>query len=906
MREYLNLNTMEAANAKTGGGQLQNEAASDLLNTVTSGLTDDIIANEIRKKLEKSGNKYDLDHLYSETKVKGTLLHHVAKKNLPKVAELLIQKGANPDSRDLSGDKYCPLHYAAEKGHPLIMKKLLEGGANPNATEGLHGRCSLHLLVENVNKWKPKDNNNNNPYNECLDILLDKEQVNLNILNKDRLTPIFLAAGKKWEYMTRKLIQKGADLHLVGKNNIKNIDRIEAELPGLLKSVNTSQNKSENYKYYFRDLKDSMNEKRIQNFKNIFNEMNISQVSSIIDSEEDQGMTLLQYTSENGLSEFVEVLLKHGADPVKYDKTNLYSPILYACEKGFSPVLEVFERHNKLEGGLLQVDGRGETVLHKVVKQEYKRNGADYKKCLEIILKYKIDVDAVDMFGNTPLHHAALQENQSLARLLITGGAHLGIKNELGIMAISNIKPSVLEDAFDNSIKIKRESDNERLEFRNMEVILNYRMFVPTNGNHQPETDCIKFLSSSHAHRHLLRHPIINTFLSLKWQKISKYYTFNLLSYITYLILLTAYILIFHGTVQQSDSSTTNTTIKISETADTLDTQTSFSDSLALKITLQSIITLITICIGVKEVIQLFLSWHSYITSFKNWLELSIVIMTFVLLFAPLSTDVLQSLSAWIVLFSWTIFILILGCHPSLAIYITMFRRVTHNFTKFIFLFSFMIIAFSFSFYLIFQMDDNFSTIHQTILKTIAMSTGELEYSDLPLTDFPITSHILFVLFIVFILMVIMNLINGLAVSDIHMIQLEAEIYSYKNRVELISYLESFLKTRLRDLPANLPSEKYEICTCDQRHNFSLEQSQIESTMSVVLADKIDVSERINKIENQLANMDKTIEKTDVSSHVNNVSDRITQIEDRLTNMDATIASLADILKSVHSHVANK
>merc|ERR1719187_1402192 len=114
-----------------------------------------------------------------------------------------------------------------------------------------------------------------------------------------------------------------------------------------------------------------------------------------------------------------------------------------------------------------------------------------------------------------------------------------------------------------------------------------------------------------------------------------------------------------------------------------------------------------------------------------------------------------------------------------------------------------------------------------------------------------------------------------------------------------------FLKKGL-DLQANQASDRFEICTCDLRHNYSLEQSQIESTMSVVLADKVDVAERINKIEDQLAAMDRTIEKTDVSSHVNNVVDRITQIENRLTNLDTTIASLTDILKAVHTQVTSK
>ncbi|CAL4109068.1 unnamed protein product, partial [Meganyctiphanes norvegica] len=952
MAEYLNLNTMEEAKDRNDVGQDSDDLAKDLLSTVNNpGLTDDIKASNLHSKLQRSGGKYNLDYLYSEKRVNGTLLHFVARENLPKVAEVLIEKGADPNSRDLRGNKYCPLHYAAEKGHPLIMKTLLKGGANANTTESLHWRSSLHLLAE---KWTLKDNNNEDVYKECLDILLDSKEINVDIQNKDRNTPIFLAAENKWEYMVKKLIISGANLNLTGEDNIKNEDQVDTKLPGLIQSIDRLKIKVKKTVNYYAELKQAMKAKNLERFNNIISDIDDSKIILlIIDSEEDQGITLLQYACDNGLADFAELLLRYGADPLKFDKTNLYSPILHASEKGYSKSLEILVKHlkksDKIKIGLNQRDQRGETPLHKAVKQEYRKEGSDHKRCVEIILDCKSDVDATDMHGNTPLHHAALQEDQSLAKLLLLGGAHLGIKNDSNIMAITNLKASVLEDVLNNSIKLNRLSDNAKLDLSEIEIILNYRMFVPTYGEQQPETECIKFISGSNTHRYLLRHPIINTFLSLKWQKISKYYHFNLVSYIIYLFLLTAYILIFHGSITEQP---TNTTITGNVTEESNKMEYKLSDIRALKIFLQIIISLITLCIGIKEMTQLFLSWHSYITSFKNWLEISIVVMTFTLLFAPLSPTDQQSMSAWIVLFSWTIFILILGCHPSLAIYITMFRRVTHNFTKFIFLFSFMIFAFSLSFYLIFQVDENFKTIQKTFLKTIAMSTGELEYTDLPLKHFPITSHLLFVLFILFILMVIMNLINGLAVSDIHMIQQEAEIYSYKNRVELISYLESvfladtstlsrlspgakccsynpitrlmkwfgphtllmfptclrnhsikmfpnrnntakrkLMKSHIRASPANQESLNYEICTCTDKHTFNLEQSHIESTMSVVLADKIDLSGRISQIEDQL--------KT-------KVSDRITQMEDRLTNLDITMTSLTDMIKAVHNQVVNK
>ncbi|CAL4246662.1 unnamed protein product, partial [Meganyctiphanes norvegica] len=100
MKEYLNLNTMEEAKDRNGVGQDSDDLAKDLLSTVNNpGLTDDIKASNLHSKLQRSGGKYNLDYLYSEKRVNGTLLHFVARENLPKVAEVLIENGADPNSR---------------------------------------------------------------------------------------------------------------------------------------------------------------------------------------------------------------------------------------------------------------------------------------------------------------------------------------------------------------------------------------------------------------------------------------------------------------------------------------------------------------------------------------------------------------------------------------------------------------------------------------------------------------------------------------------------------------------------------------------------------------------------------------------------------------------------------------
>merc|ERR1719411_1396800 len=83
-----------------------------------------------------------------------------------------------------------------------------------------------------------------------------------------------------------------------------------------------------------------------------------------------------------------------------------------------------------------------------------------------------------------------------------------------------------------------------------------------------------------------------------------------------------------------------------------------------------------------------------------------------------------------------------------------------------------------------------------SLVKTITMFVGELEFSDIPIDpDSPLSwlSFSFLVVFVFFIVVILMNLLNGLAVSDTGIIMEKAEIVSFTTRVETISYMESVL-----------------------------------------------------------------------------------------------------------------
>merc|ERR550534_2665903 len=63
----------------------------------------------------------------------------------------------------------------------------------------------------------------------------------------------------------------------------------------------------------------------------------------------------------------------------------------------------------------------------------------------------------------------------------------------------------------------------------------------------QPETDVLWYMARSKDHRHLLKHPVITSFLALKWSRINYHYNANIICFALFVAILTAYIFTNYG-----------------------------------------------------------------------------------------------------------------------------------------------------------------------------------------------------------------------------------------------------------------------------------------------------------------------------------------------------------------------
>ena len=82
--------------------------------------------------------------------------------------------------------------------------------------------------------------------------------------------------------------------------------------------------------------------------------------------------------------------------------------------------------------------------------------------------------------------------------------------------------------------------------------------------------------------------------------------------------------------------------------------------------------------------------------------------------------------------------------------------------------------------------DESFGTVGLSLVKTLVMFTGEMDYTDLEFDHW--LGYVIFVCFIYLLVIVLMNILNGLAVSDIHKIQEEVDTYFHISIVETLAH----------------------------------------------------------------------------------------------------------------------
>eukprot|EP00092_Neocalanus_flemingeri_P015698 GFUD01016992.1.p1 GENE.GFUD01016992.1~~GFUD01016992.1.p1 ORF type:complete len:970 (+),score=249.34 GFUD01016992.1:268-3177(+) len=769
-----------------------------------------------------SEEDFDINQEYGDD-IPKTLLHMAIEEATGKddFVGALIAGGAKADLRNTILET-VPFHDAVRNNDPELLKLVLRSVSNINIQDG-EGSSALHLATESL---IDSDEENIDKLIECIGILLQFPGIEINTEDmKGEATPLYYAANAGNEKVVDLLLSFGADAH--NNNTGETISHlIRQNIPNFdpVKFNKTRKGRPiKNILFNIIELADN-----VEGFR-----MYVSNRTDVDWNADNGQYTLLQYASEQGRDKIVDYLLDQGAEPGR-SAINGRPAWVIAAYHGYHKVLQVFFEkltEDEIKKYIILSDqNHGKrTILHEIVRKQSPKlrnpqrdENINYEECLKLLFdekkrvrrKFSLSkhteriINFRDAHGETALHYATQQPNQELIKLLLKHGANMGVKNSDGKSPVNRILPTTLEEFFNSCLEPKGiiTDDEFKLTFDynflappllDTEILEEFEAKKSIDiektdiQNARPETEALWYMSESKQHRLLLKHPLISSFLWMKWQRIRSFYYFGLLFYFLFVVFLTTLIMLDYGGCSIQPA--------VANTQESKEAETCRSNTAALKV----IVGVFIICLFIVEIMQIAVSFKRYFASPENLMQnLILLLSTILILDKNLDWEDKRHLAALVIVLSWLECLIYFGLHPSLNTKVFMFYSVVATFFKFLLWYVFFIISFALSFYIMFHTDHKggepnadypfFDKIGPCLTKSFAMFVGELEFSDIPFTNNAISS-ILFIAFIFLIVVVLMNLLNGLAVSDIGLIREEAEVLSLKSQVDLISYWESIL-----------------------------------------------------------------------------------------------------------------
>ena len=372
----------------------------------------------------------------------GTALHWASREGILAVVEELIAKDAEVNKQNKSGN--TALIGACKYKQPDVALALLESKdievdlANETGENALYWASSQKMLAV-VKKLIEKDayvNKQNILGNTALILacyknhtdvalaLLEDDDIDVNLANQNGITALHLTSEKGMLAIVEKLIEKGADVNiqdedgdtaLIGACQYKqsdvalallNVDGIEVDLAnnngetalhrasskGMLSVVEELIEKRANAKMQDKDgytaLMVACYDRHTDIALALLKHSNIN-----VDLANNKGETALHHASHHGMLAVVEKLIEKDADVNKQDKDG-YTALIGAC----------YEKHADVALALLNVDG--------------------------------IEVDLVNVIGETALHRASHQGMLAVVKKLIEKRADVNKQNEDGYTAL--------------------------------------------------------------------------------------------------------------------------------------------------------------------------------------------------------------------------------------------------------------------------------------------------------------------------------------------------------------------------------------------------------------------------------------------------------------------------------------
>lgn len=750
--------------------------------------------SEIKILLEE--DRININHFYGHPYYKtalSTACQWFTDTITPDCIQLLLKYGADPLLED--DEEKNTINYAAEGSNEKLLEPILNYLKDKDYN--FQDLTVMFPLLEHIKNEIYESNRKENDYVNVVKLLLEFG-IDINRANDHNgQTAVYIAADYGFKHIVTVILKndhvnldkyKNKRTNKTARDLILEQKLFDGELPDVC-----DENENTTTETLFKNLR----EKKTDEFKK-----NYTEIENVITQENKN--KLLNMAVEKGLDEAVKYLLDKGGDSDSVKNDTLLEK---ATDRGYFKIVKLLIRKNPNPATV----ANSLLVLSKVKDTTRQTPNINFNKCLDLLLRYKeLKINYKDpLSGKTALHIAAKYQQPEMVLKLLHKGASLASTDTFDIQPIADINAETLKTHLDECIE---ESQNYSNDDENKNLTIKVTSLLPPRPNtelvdneenckvnveNQPlvdgpvelllETSVLQYMSKSQELKHLLTHPVIMTFLYLKWYHIRLFFYINLGIYLTFFGSLLTYIMLGYNHLTHNDHPVI---LNISY--------------IILFITFTSLLF--------REIGQIVIYKTRYFLSFENWLEIILLLVTAIILIRHSEGTTIRQLSAVAIVLSAIELLLLIGQFPSLSTNIMMLRTVSYTFFKLLLWYSILLLAFAFSFYTLFQENGEqnnnknetkteedeeeqnfFLDPGMSLLKTIVMLTGEFDAASIKFNSYPIISHLIFVSFVFLIAIVLFNLLNGLAVSDTQIIKNDAVLYDQILRVEHIGHLERVL-----------------------------------------------------------------------------------------------------------------
>lgn len=675
----------------------------------------------------------------------------------------LCIKHSDVDVNKLNGHlKKAPINLVAETKSYENLEALLTAAVDVN--QMANNMTPLLKLAQSVT------NETSEELYKCIKLLLE-HGANPNIPNQQNITPIIALLNRVDKlknpdhivqlFLTHPRID--LDSHRQGEaRQLLNEYFPHLQLPG------PRSNEPVTYEKLRQLLKNELEDVFLQEIRD-------ANAKDVVDADRSQDDNLLIAATENGLCGALNALVQMGADVNAGGKK---CPLKLACQRGEWKILEQLLHCDTINLAF----NKNEPLLCIIVKKLGEKgltNRCDYHKCFNILIEEsRIDVNEVDMVGSTALHYAVKYKNESAIKALLQRSAYIGVEDRFKDIAIVDINGEILKKHFDDCIT----ANNHRPGDINYQIGFDYSNLAPLRPN-TAEMAPLTFIAKNPELRHLMKHPLISSFLFLKWQRLSILFYINLILYFLFSISLIGYSVFCYGH--------------------------DVSKEWALILWTVSVIGGIYVLL--RELFQFFTAPQIYFCSVENWIEIIMMCLSaLVLSDVDFTEPNRRFVAASLILLLALEFAVLVGALPilSFSTHMVMLKTVFTSLLKSLAFYSIILVSFALCFYTLLGGSTNsnptnagnaqnstgdgdfnkFVSPGMAILKTVVMMTGEFDAGSIELGS-P-SSYGIFLLFVIFISIVLFNLLNGLAVSDTKQIKDEAELMGLIGRAELLARFE--------------------------------------------------------------------------------------------------------------------